>query len=141
MRKPIFLNTDFHFLNILVWFTSITIWKPINRLSDTNIQQFTKVFNHTLIYHQSTVRKRRDPAILDREELLLQLKIEEIFFSEEFCYPILKIISNVANTNLCSLKQTTQKFHSTSLRITFWYLNLQEPIVPPLNKSDLSLYK
>ena len=31
-----------------------------------------------------TVRKRRDPAILDREELFLQLDIEEIFFSEEF---------------------------------------------------------
>ena len=31
-----------------------------------------------------TVRKRRDPAILDREELFLQWKIEEIFFSGNF---------------------------------------------------------
>ena len=37
-----------------------------------------------------TVRKRRDPAILDREELFLQLEIEEIFFSEEFSNPNFK---------------------------------------------------
>ena len=36
-----------------------------------------------ILHDQCTVWKKRDPAILDREELFLQLEIEEIFFSEE----------------------------------------------------------
>ena len=48
-----------------------------------------------------TVRKRRDPAILDREELFLQLKIEEIFLVE-LSNLILNIIFEVANMNLCA---------------------------------------
>ena len=40
--------------------------------------------------HDGTVRKRSDPAILDHEELFLQLEIEEIFFSEEFSDPNFK---------------------------------------------------
>ena len=47
------------------------------------------------------MRKRRDPAILDREELFLQLKIEEIFL-EELRNLILNIIFEVANMNLCA---------------------------------------
>ena len=39
-----------------------------------------------IIKHGScTVRKRRDPAILDREEFFLQLKIEEISLREVYC--------------------------------------------------------
>ena len=56
---------------------------------------YTLIYN--LLYHDSlycddasTVQKRRDPAILDREELFLQLEIEEIFFSEEFSNPNFK---------------------------------------------------
>ena len=52
-----------------------------------------------LLSEGGTVRKRRDPAILDREELFLQLEIEEIFFSGEYCNLISKIIPKVANTN------------------------------------------
>ena len=41
-------------------------------------------FRHTFDMLRTTVRKRRDPAILDREEQFLKLKIEEIFFSDEY---------------------------------------------------------
>ena len=40
-----------------------------------------------------TVRKSRDPAILDREELFLQLKIEELSLREVYCNPISKFFS------------------------------------------------
>ena len=51
------------------------------------------------MWKEGTARKRRDPAILDREEIFLQLKIEEIFFTEVFFNHILNIISKVAKTN------------------------------------------
>ena len=56
------------------------------------------------------MRKRRDPAILDREESFLQLEIEEIFFSQEFYNPISKIIPKVANTSRCAPKKQHQYF-------------------------------
>ena len=43
-----------------------------------------KLFIFFLNLSWTSVRKRHDPAILDREELFLQLKIEEIFM-EVFC--------------------------------------------------------
>ena len=43
----------------------------------------------------STVRKRRDPAILDREELFLQLQNEEINGWGKFCSPVSKSISTL----------------------------------------------
>ena len=48
--------------------------------------------NMPLIAHD-TVRKSRDPAILDSEQLFLQLKIEEIFSWQNFFNSISKIIS------------------------------------------------
>ena len=63
-----------------------------------------------LLSEGGTVRKRRDPAILDREELFLQLEIEEIFFSGEFCNPISKIIPKLANTNRCATNKQHQDF-------------------------------
>ena len=42
-------------------------------------------------YIMYTVRKRRDPAILDREEHFLQLKIEEISLREVYGNPISKL--------------------------------------------------
>ena len=56
------------------------------------------------------VRKRRDPAILDREELFLRSKIEKIFNSEALCNFISKIISRVTNTNSCASNKQYQNF-------------------------------
>ena len=73
--------------------------------SDANV---IKTLDCFLVYSfyplSSTVRKSRDPGILDREELFLQLKIEETFSWEDFFNPTSRIISEVANTNSCATK-------------------------------------
>ena len=80
-------------------------------LTDVNLTEYRKLkdkLNHGPF--QSTVRKRRDPAILDCEEVFLQLDIEEIFFSEEFSNPFSKIIYKVANKNRCAPNKQHQDF-------------------------------
>ena len=68
-------------------------------LKQISVQKYQKHITQNLTFTSSvfvfrkgrrTVRKRRDPAILDREEQVLKLKIEEIFFSEEFSNPNFK---------------------------------------------------
>ena len=46
-----------------------------------------------VIIDEITVRKKRDPAILDREELFLQSQNEEVIVREEFCSPDFKSVS------------------------------------------------
>ena len=57
-----------------------------------------------------TVRKSRDPAILDREELFLQLQNEEINGWENFFYPVSKSVSTLDK----------RPYSSTQLKLAYY---------------------
>ena len=59
------------------------------------------------------MQKRRDPAILDREELFLHWKIEEIFFSGNFVTLFQTLIQKLqiqVNVHIVRSNKQTQNF-------------------------------
>ena len=62
-----------------------------------------------------TVRKKRDPAILDREELFLQLQIEEINDWDKFCYPVSKSISSLNKRPYSSIQLKLEYYDKTMI--------------------------